>query len=219
LAGVDIDGITFGGDFLAERWLLVSAYRNRIKGLRTVPARDIRANPRNWRTHPESQQAALRAILKEVGWASALVARELPDGSLELIDGHLRADTAADEEVPVVVVDVTEQEAEKLLLSMDPLAALAESNAQALDSLMRDAQTGEAALAKMWEGLAEENGLLEDGEAAVTELENKPPPKMAWVVVGVPVVRYGEVQAAIEALSALPGVHVMSTANDRVKED
>jgi hypothetical protein len=198
---------------------LVPDYRNRVKGLRTVRARDLRANPRNWRTHPREQQEALRAILSEVGWASALVARELPDGSLMLIDGHLRADTAADEEVPVVVVDVTEQEAEKLLLSLDPLAALADSNAQALDSLIRDAQTGESALAKLWESLARDNGLLEEGEATVTELEVKPPPQMAWVVVGVPVVRYGEVQPAIESLAAIAGVHVMSTVNDRINED
>jgi hypothetical protein len=192
----------------------MSAFRNRIKGLRNVPAREILANPRNWRTHPESQQAALKAILKEVGWASALVARELPDGSLMLIDGHLRADTAADEEVPVVVVDVSEDEAEKLLVSMDPLAALAESNAQALESLLRDVQTGDPALAKMWEGLAEENGILEDGDVKVTEVDVKPPPKMAWVLVGIPVVRFGEIQSAMEQIASVPEVTMMSTAND-----
>jgi hypothetical protein len=131
-----------------------------------------------------------------------------------LIDGHLRADTAADEEVPVVVVDVTEQEAEKLLLSMDPLAALADSNAQALESLLRDVQTGDSALAKMWEGLAEENGLLEDGEVKVTEVDVKPPPRMAWVLVGIPVVRYGEIQAAMEQIASVSDVTVLSTAND-----
>jgi hypothetical protein len=197
----------------------VTDYRNRIKGLRTVRASDLRANPRNWRTHPKEQHDALRAILKEVGWASALVAREMPDGTLMLIDGHLRADAAADEEVPVVIVDVTEQEAEKLLLSMDPLASLAEANAQALDGLLRDAQTGESALAGMWEDLARDNGLLESGEPAVAEMEIKSPPRMAWVVVGVPVVRYGEVQPAIESLSRVAGVHVMSTVNDRVDQD
>jgi hypothetical protein len=197
----------------------MSEFRDRVKEFRRVPARDLRANPRNWRTHPKEQHEALRGILKEVGWASALVARELPDGSLMLIDGHLRADAAEDEEVPVVVVDVSEQEAEKLLLSMDPLAALADSNAQALDGLLRDVQTGESALAKVWEDLARDNGLLEDGEATTTELEVKPPPAMAWVMIGVPVVRYGEVQSAVESISAIPGVAVMSTVNDRINED
>lgn len=136
-----------------------------------------------------------------------------------LIDGHLRSDTAGDEEVPVVVVDVSEQEAEKLLLSLDPLSSLADSNARALDELLRDAQTGESSLAKVWEDLARENGLLEDGEASTTELEVKSPPKMAWVMIGVPVVRYGEVQSAIESIAAVSGVAVMSTVNDRIHED
>lgn len=62
--------------------------RDRIKSFRRVKARDLRPNPGNWRTHPVAQQDALKAILAEIGWAGALIARELPDGSLMLIDGH-----------------------------------------------------------------------------------------------------------------------------------
>ena len=46
--------------------------RDRILGLRRVPARLLRANPKNFRTHPRRQQEALRGILKEVGYADAL---------------------------------------------------------------------------------------------------------------------------------------------------
>ena len=49
-----------------------------------------------------------------------LLARELEDGSLELVDGHLRADTTPDQEVPVLVLDVTEAEADKLLGGAGP---------------------------------------------------------------------------------------------------
>ena len=65
--------------------------RDRIKELRRVKADRLRPHPKNWRTHPQRQQDALRGILAEIGYADALLARELPDGSLELIDGHLRA--------------------------------------------------------------------------------------------------------------------------------
>ena len=64
--------------------------RDRIKELRRVPARELRVHPRNWRTHPEAQQEALRGLLQELGYCDALITRELPDGGLELIDGHLR---------------------------------------------------------------------------------------------------------------------------------
>ena len=102
--------------------------RDRIKELRRVPAGSLRPNPRNWRTHPDNQRDALRGILAEVGYAGALLARELPDGSLELIDGHLRAETTPDALVPVLVLDVDEREAAKLLATFDPLSALAETN-------------------------------------------------------------------------------------------
>jgi hypothetical protein len=40
------------------------------------------------------------------------LARELPDGRLQLIDGHLRAATMPDEEVPVIILDLNEEEAD-----------------------------------------------------------------------------------------------------------
>ena len=79
--------------------------RDRIKQFRRVPAGRLRPNPKNWRTHPESQRNALRGVLAEVGYADALLARELPDGSLELIDGHLRAELTPEMEVPMTIVN------------------------------------------------------------------------------------------------------------------
>ena len=70
--------------------------RDRIRELKRVPAKDLRPNPKNWRTHPKAQQDALRGVLAEVGYADALLARELPDGGLMLVDGHLRAETTPD---------------------------------------------------------------------------------------------------------------------------
>jgi hypothetical protein len=46
---------------------------------------------------------------------------------LKLIDGHLRRDLDPDMEVEVEVLDVNEDEARALLLSIDPLAALAQT--------------------------------------------------------------------------------------------
>jgi hypothetical protein len=196
-----------------------AGFRDRIKAFRRVPARELLKNPRNWRTHPKAQQEALRGILSEIGYADALLARETEDGGLILVDGHLRAETTPDQEVPVLVLDVTEAEADKLLLSIDPLAELAETNAQALDGLLRDVQTGSEGLAGMWEALARENGLLPEDKAEVTEFELKPPPQMAWVLISVPVVRYGDVQKALEHIAGVPEVTLLTTANDTRAQD
>jgi len=66
--------------------------------------------PQNWRRHPQNQTAAMQAMLQEVGWAGALIAYEHGD-ELRLIDGHLRAELTPDDEVPVLVLDVSEDEA------------------------------------------------------------------------------------------------------------
>ncbi len=54
--------------------------RDRIRELRRVPASALLANPKNWRRHPAAQQAALRGVLAEIGYADALLARETPEG-------------------------------------------------------------------------------------------------------------------------------------------
>ena len=123
--------------------------RNRVKSLRMVSASDLKPNPKNWRTHPKAQQDALRGVLAEVGLADACLARELPDGSLMLIDGHLRAETLGDGDVPVLVLDVNEAEADKLLATLDPLAAMAETDSDKFDALIRLVNSSSVALQEL----------------------------------------------------------------------
>src|ERR1700676_1309451 len=98
-----------------------------IKHVR-VKANSLVPHELNFRTHPETQRAALRALYDEIGFARSLLAYELPDGRLKLIDGHLRRELSPDEEVEVEVLDVNDEEARKLLLSIDPLAQLAQTD-------------------------------------------------------------------------------------------
>ena len=115
--------------------------RDRIKDLRRVMAKDLVPNPKNWRRHPKAQVGALRDLLTEVGYADALLARELPDGKLMLVDGHLRAETTPDTAVPVLVLDVSEEEADKILATLDPLASMAEPDTEHLKALHATVKT------------------------------------------------------------------------------
>ncbi len=49
--------------------------RDRVKELRRVRAKDLLENPKNWRSHPQAQAAALTGLLNEIGYADALLAR------------------------------------------------------------------------------------------------------------------------------------------------
>jgi len=110
--------------------------RDRIRELRRVKASELVANPKNWRRHPKEQSAAMRGLLNEIGYAGALLARELPDGKLQLIDGHLRLETTPKATVPVLVLDVTEAEADKILLTFDPISAMAQADKAQLEALL-----------------------------------------------------------------------------------
>ncbi len=144
--------------------------RDRIKELRRVPADQLQPNPKNWRKHPESQANALRGVLAEVGIASAVLARETAEGGLMLIDGHLRTETLHNAEIPVLVLDVTEEEADKILATFDPLGAMAESDADALRALLEEVETGSQELADMLTALAEDAGVFNAAEAMAPDL-------------------------------------------------
>src|SRR5207244_2771331 len=105
--------------FSKRRFIMSERIRNRIKDHRRVRAGDLVPHELNFRTHPALQRAALAALYREVGFARSLLAYELPDGRLKLLDGHLRRDLDPEMEVEVEVLDVNEEEARALLLSID----------------------------------------------------------------------------------------------------
>ena len=74
----------------------MNSIRNRIKEHRRVRAGDLVPHELNFRRHPHYQRRALGAVYEQVGFARSLLAYELPDGRLKLIDGHLRRDLVAD---------------------------------------------------------------------------------------------------------------------------
>lgn len=154
--------------------------RDRIKALRRVKASELIPHPKNWRTHPESQRDALRGLLAEVGYAGAALARETPEG-LVLIDGHLRADLTPETKIPVLVLDVTEEEADKLLATFDPIGAMAGTNAEALKSLLREVNTESDALRQMLDAMAVQAELevLPTGESAPEGEDKQPEPVAA----------------------------------------
>jgi len=154
--------------------------RDRIKELRRVPASELIPNPKNWRTHPVAQQDALKGVLAEIGYADALIARETPDG-LMLVDGHLRAETTPDAEVPVLVLDINEAEADLMLATLDPLATMAGRDEGRLSELVSSLSPDSAAVSDLLNGMVENIDLEKDvpPDEDVFEI-----PSVSWVQQG-----------------------------------
>ena len=198
-------------------------FRDRIIELRRIPACDLKPHPLNWRTHPAAQTSALRDVLTEIGFAGAELAFPAdglgPDGNFDdlmLIDGHARKDLAGQSVIPVLVTDLTAAEALKLLATYDPLGAMAEADAAKLDELLREVEFTSPDVVAMLAELAEANGIVpgEDKPTELKQIDVKPPPKMVWVLVGIPMVRYGEIAADMERIGTMAGVIVETTSND-----
>src|SRR6516165_4107665 len=87
---------------------------------------ELAENPRNWRTHPDTQLAALADVIAEVGWAGACLYNERTN---RLIDGHLRRAIAQAQgctKVPVLIGDWDEVTEAKILATLDPIGAMAQ---------------------------------------------------------------------------------------------
>src|SRR2546425_5895311 len=160
------------------------AVRDRILELRRVRASELAPDPRNPRRHPPAQRRALESLLDSIGYAGALIARQGPRG-LELIDGHLRAELDPDQVVPVLVLDVDASEATTLLASLDPLAAMAATDPEALQSLLAQAVLPEEILAaRPWSLLAPAPGHPNPEEVPARSRRGRGRPGQIWQMGG-----------------------------------
>jgi hypothetical protein len=113
------------------------------------------------RAHPQAQKDAMRGMLAEVGIAGVIVAYESERyGGLTIIDGHLRAEE--DTEWPTVVLDVTDDEADKLLATFDTLSAQAEVDPEQLADLLAEVNITNTAAAAMLDDWAAWHGIGDD---------------------------------------------------------
>lgn len=159
--------------------------RDRITDLKRIKASDLAPHPKNWRTHPREQRDALRGVLAEIGIADALLVRETKTG-YQILDGHCRAEETPDTEWPCLVVDLTDEEAEKLLATHDPIAAMAEADAEVLRELLAGVETENDAVAKMLEAMEREAGIGlpsdEFQEAPEAQVDKAEELRSAWGV-------------------------------------
>jgi len=144
--------------------------RDRIKEHVSVRAGDLVPHELNPRTHDDTQREALTALYGEIGFARSLLGYRLPDGRIKLIDGHLRQSMDPEMKVWVEVLDVTDDEAKKLLLSLDPLAALAGYNHDILDVLQSQVQSESDHLTNLWQATSRAKAAA---EAVIEEVQEK----------------------------------------------
>jgi len=130
-------------------------WKNRIIGYEPeYPLDQILFNPANWRVHPAGQQSALEGVLDEVGWVQNIIINQTTG---HLVDGHLRCQLAArrgDKTVPVIFVELSEEEEQLVLATLDPITAMAATDRNKLQSLMDSVKTENEKINKLKEYIA-----------------------------------------------------------------
>jgi hypothetical protein len=119
------------------------AWRSRIVGHAAIAPDQLLANPLNWRIHPRNQQLALADTLEKVGWVRDVLVNQRTG---HVLDGHLRVTLALRREeatVPVLYVDLSEEEEKLVLVTLDPLSEMAVPDGEQLAVLLGDVGSSE----------------------------------------------------------------------------
>lgn len=145
-----------------------ASIRNRVIEVKNMKPADLKGNDGNFRLHPAFQRKALKGSLTEVGISDALKAyySERNGGALTLVDGHLRREDYGQATWPVLILDINDREADKLLLYFDAISALAELDADKLDEQTRKVDTADAALMELAAKMRDEAGLPSGEDSA-----------------------------------------------------
>lgn len=159
-------------------------WRNRITGHAEVEAKSLLANPKNWRIHPKNQVDALAGVLSEVGWVQDCIVNQR---SGFVVDGHARVALAikANEMVPVVYVDLSDEEEALILATLDPLSAMAEKDDKLLAELLGSIVVGDDALKALCLDLAGEKvaeGLTEPDACPEVQADPITVPGDLWLL-------------------------------------
>ncbi len=142
-------------------------WRTRVIGLEFHRAGDLLDHPLQWKIHPDYQRAVVRGILDEIGIADVLLAyhSEQAGGELVKVDGHARGELDPEQVWPVIVLDLTDDEAAKLLALHDRTAAMSATDGELLAVLLEQIEPSEdEAVSQLLSELAQEASQTELGQ-------------------------------------------------------
>ena len=120
---------------------LAKLWENRIVEYSEESPDQLLANPQNWRVHSKNQQIAMSGVLDDIGFIAPVIVNQTTG---HLVDGHLRVSLALRHnipKIPVVYVNISEQEEKEALATFDPITNMASSDMAMLEGLIKDLDT------------------------------------------------------------------------------
>jgi len=164
----------------------MTMYENKIIGTGTENPEQLLANPYNWRIHPKTQQDAMESMLDDVGWVQNIIVNQRTG---HVVDGHLRVAVAISREqseIPVLYVDLDQDEEKRVLAALDPLGDMAVTDIDKINELLDDVSMTDELGAMLkevstdWRGYMNEDQSEQDawnewsGMPEYEQMDNKP---------------------------------------------
>ena len=177
-----------------------------------VPLAQIDPHPGNYNQHPPGQVAVLAESLRVFGQVRTVALQRQPTGRYTAVAGHGVIEGARAAGLPAVAATLIPEDwppAKVLayLAADNETGRQAEPDTVALAALVRQVQDSDAALAALAAGGAERLAELREGEtdAGATQPFVQRLPATAWALVGVPLEKWPDLQAAIKAFDGAAG--------------
>jgi len=185
-----------------------SAFRSRIVGEGEEAPDQLLANPLNWRVHPKEQQDALEGLLKQVGWVQRVIVNKRTG---HVVDGHARVALALrrnEPTLPVLYVDLSEDEERLVLAAIDPIGGMAGRDDDMLAQVLDGLTAEDAGLQALLDSLKPEvveatEGLTDPDDAPEVQADPMTKPGDVWLC-GKHRLMCGD-STNIQALEALTG--------------
>ena len=139
-----------------------AAWEDRILGYEpAVDPTQLLAHELNARRHPGAQRDALRESLGRVGWVDVVKVNQRTG---KVVDGHARVEEAitAGVTVPVLYVDLEEEEERFVLATLDPISAMATYDHEIMGQLIDGLAIEAEGLSELLDGLTIDTDLPGD---------------------------------------------------------
>lgn len=190
---------------------------------RIAPVSELKPFPNNPNRHPPAQLAAYARILRHQGIRKALTVSKK---SGFIVTGNGLFETALLEGWQFLPIDeqdfATAADEKAHVLADNQLPEMAELDPDLARDLLSD--LGEADFDLDLTGFGDDDlaklfGTAEPSEPVVRKINVRPLPKMAWVLIGVPVGDFGPVQALLDQLPEQAVISTMLSDGKRGRQD
>jgi ParB-like chromosome segregation protein Spo0J len=180
-----------------------------------IPTADLVGYARNARTHSDEQIGQIAASIREFGFCNPV----LIDAENTIIAGHGRVLAAGRmklESVPCLRLShLTDAQKRAYVLADNRIALSSGWDSEMLANELSDLHADDFDMALLGfdaDELSTLLGMVEEPE--LKELTIREPPKMTWVLIGIPTTQFGDINEAVERIAGLESTIVETTAND-----